>query len=455
MLHRFRLTQRIWGTALVAVLACSCAWTQEQASPQSLLPHWRDGRFWVSGQANFIYQTHPDFSARYSGSNSLSPRYEKAISRVLTLQAGLRLDRRTEVLAHVEETGGRGLSTSLGMAGASNLDALRNPSLGSTPYLARLIVHRVVALSARETEVERGPMSTFSQLPERRLDLRAGRFSTVDFFDQNAVGSDSHFQFMNWATAQNGAYDYAADTHGYTWGAVVEYQQKDLALRAAETLMPQVANGTDEVWNLRRAHAENFEIEWRHGLLPKKEGTIRLLSFVNHANMGVYADAVADGERRNVTPDITAHAWRMTSKYGFGANLEQSLAANFTAYARWGWNDGQTESFVYTEIDSTIAGGLGANGRAWHRVQDRAGLAWASNGISRAHQNYLAHGGLGFILGDGALNYGRENIVEFYYTAHLWRGIYLGPDVQRIDHPGYNRDRGPVVIPGFRLHTEL
>jgi hypothetical protein len=28
-------------------------------------------------------------------------------------------------------------------------------------------------------------------------------------------------------------------------------------------------------------------------------------------------------------------------------------------------------------------------------------------------------------------------------------------DIQYIDNPGYNRARGPVVVPGMRMHVEL
>ena len=217
--------------------------------------------------------------------------------------------------------------------------------------------------------------------------------------------------------------------------------------------MPKVANGIDMVWDLRKAHAENLEFELRKGLLPKKPGTVRLLSFINHANMGIYRDAVE--QAGTAVPDITAHPWRTTIKYGFGVNLEQSLSPNFTAFARWGWNNGKTESFAYTEIDSTFAFGLGADGHKWHRKKDRAGVAFVSNALSQDHQNYLARGGVGFIIGDGALNYGREQILESYYTAHLWHGIYAGPDVQDVTNPAYNRDRGPVLVPGFRVHLEL
>ena len=430
------------------------------AASGSVFPHLQDGPFWVSGQANVIFQTHPPFDAKYSGANSLSPNYEKATSRVLSLYTGIQLNRSTEVLATFEDASGTGMSSSLGVAGYSNLDVVRVPGEGSplstAPYLARVMIHKVIALSDKKIEAGRGPMSTFTELPERRLEIRAGKFDTVDFFDQNSVGSDSHLQFMNWSTAENGAYDYAADTRGYTWGAVAEYQARSYAFRAGEMLMPKVANGIDMVWNLRKAHAENFEFELRKGLLPKRAGAVRLLSFINHANMGIYRDAVAQYEA-GVTgvPEITAHSWQTTIKYGFGVNAEQSLSANFKAFARWGWNNGKTESFAYTEIDSTVACGLGADGHQWHRNRDRAGVAFVSNAISKDHQDYLAHGGVGFIIGDGALNYGREQILESYYTAHLWRGLYAGPDLQHVNNPAYNRDRGPVLIPGFRVHVEL
>jgi len=387
---------------------------------------------------------------------SLSPDYEKATSRVLSLYTGLQLNGSTEVLSTVEESGGAGLSKTLGLAGFSNLDVVRNPTLSQAPYLGRIIFHKVIALSDNKVEANRGPTSIFTELPERRLEIRVGKFGTVDFFDQNSVGSDSHLQFMNWSTAQNGAYDYAADTRGYTWGVIAEYQAKDYAFRAGEMLMPKVANGIDEVWNLRKAHAENFEFELRRALLPKEDGTIRFLGFVNHANMGIYRDAVAEFlSGQTPTPDITAHLWKTTAKYGIGVNLEQALTRNMKAFARWGWNDGKTESFAYTEIDSTLAVGLGADGHQWHRNKDRAGVAFVSNAISKDHQNYLARGGVGFIIGDGALNYGREQILESYYTAHLWRGMYAGPDLQYVTNPAYNQDRGPVVILGFRVHLEL
>ena len=421
-----------------------------------MFPHFRSTRFWLSGQANFIFQTHPPFHAPYSGKNSLNPHYEKATSRVLTLYTGMRVNDSTELLVDIEEAGGAALSTGLGMAGAPNLDIVRNPFLSKAPYLARGMIHKVIALSKDKLENERSFLSLFDQLPRRRLEIRFGKFSMVDFFDQNSVGSDTHFQFANWTVDNNGAYDYAADTRGYTVGAVAEFQDRTWGFRFAETLMPKVANGIDLVWRPWQVHAENFEYELRRGFLRNRPGVVRVLAFVNHANMGIYRNAVTQFEKSLVpAPDITDHPWHITRKYGFGINVEQNLMRSLTAFARFGWNNGKTESFAYTEVDQTFEGGLGAQGSLWRRRYDRAGVALVSNAICRDHQLYLAKGGYGFLIGDGALTYGREGIVETYYTAHVWRGIYLAPGLQHVVNPGYNRDRGPVLIPSFRAHVEF
>ena len=424
-------------------------------SSESMLPHFRGTRFWLSGQANFIFQTHPPFHADYSGPHSLSPNYEKATSRVMTLYTGVRLNNSTEILVDIEEAGGAALSLGFGLAGNTDLDIVRNPLLSNEPYLGRGMIHKVFALSKDKVESQRSYLSLFDELPRRRLELRFGKFSLPDFFDVNSVGSDTHLQFINWTTDNNGAWDYAADTRGYTVGLTADYEDRNWGFRFAEALMPTIANGIDLVWKPWQVHAENFEYELRRGLIPKKSGVVRLLAYTNCANMGIYRDQIALAEEKHVTPDITDHPWHITRKYGFGVNLEQNLTRNLTAFARFGWDNGKTESFAYTEVDQTFAEGLGANGAWWHRKRDRAGIAFISNAIKKDHQTYLADGGLGFLLGDGKLNYGRENILETYYTVHVWRGIYLAPGLQHINDPGYNRDRGPVLVPSFRAHVEF
>ncbi|HEY6266376.1 MAG TPA: carbohydrate porin [Candidatus Acidoferrum sp.] len=425
-------------------------------SVPAMFPHLESDRWWLSGQANWISQWHPTFHSPYQGTNSLSPQAQDATSRVLTLYTGVRLTGTAELLCDVQETGGNGLGNALGVAGFPNLDVVRNPTLSKAPYIARLMWHQIIALSREKAISARTPFSLFSELPVRRLEVRFGKFSMADFFDLNTYGSDTNFQFMNWTVDNNGGYDYAADTRGFTFAAMIEYHERHWAVRFAEALMPKVANGIHLEADLGLARAENLEFEIHGTVFRHQEGIVRFLSFVNHANMGLYSEAVAQF-RAGVTPtpDITAHPLQTTIKYGFGGNFEQPLNNWIGLFGRWGWNEGRHESFAYTEVDQTDQIGVAANGGRWHRKFDRAGLVFVSNGISRDHQEYLALGGLGFLLGDGKLNYGRENIVETYYTLHLWRGLYPSFGIQHINNPGYNKDRGPVLVPTLRLHVEF
>ncbi len=425
-------------------------------SPTTMFHHAEWDRWWLSGQVNFISQYHPTFHSPYQGQNSLTPEAQDATSRVLTLFTGWRATNTAEILCAVQEAGGHGLSEALGMAGAFNLDVVRNPSLSKAPYIARLMWHQIIPLGKAKVANTRSPYSLFRELPERRLELRVGKFSMPDFFDQNTYGTDTNFQFMNWTVDNNGAYDYAADTRGFTFGAMVEYHERNWTLRFAEALMPKVANGIHLDADMGRARAENVELELRQRMVGKHEGTLRFLSYVNHANMGMYNLAVDNYlAGTTATPDITAHPLQTTVKYGFGVNLEQPLNDWLGLFARWGWNEGQHESFAYTEVDQTWQVGLGGNGSRWRRRYDRVGLVFVSNGISHGHQRYLAYGGNGFLLGDGRLKYGRENILESYYTVHLWRGIFPAVGIQYAVNPGYNKDRGPVIVPTVRLHLEF
>jgi high affinity Mn2+ porin len=333
---------------------------------------------------------------------------------------------------------------------------VRNPDLGATPYLARFLVRQIIPLSRERVAAERGPFGLATSLPVRRLEFRIGKFSMVDFFDTNSGGSDSHLQFLNWAVDNNGAYDYAANTRGYTDGAILEYDDRCWSLRFAEAMMPKAANENALDADLGRARSENLEVEFRRHFLPGRAGVVRILGFLNHANMGNYREAIdhflaGQGAR----PDIIATRRQGRHKYGLGLNFEQELTPHFGVFGRIGWSDDRNESFVYTEVDRTLELGSYVKGELWRRRNDRAGAVFAMNAISGDHARYLALGGLGFLLGDGALTYGRETIFEGYYTVHLWRGVFASFDLQHINNPGYNQARGPVVLPGLRLHVEL
>ena len=314
------------------------------------------------------------------------------------------------------------------------------------------MVRKVIALSSDQVDVTPTPLALAPRLPARRVEIRAGKMGIVDFFDVNAVGTDSHLQFTNWTVDNNGAYDYAADTRGYTYGLIVEYDTPRWSVRGAEALMPTVANGIVLDWHVARSRGENVEFELR----PTSALTLRLLGYANHANMGSYTEAIeAFRGGADPIPNIEAQREQGRIKYGVGANGDYTMPSGVRLFARTGWNSGDTESFAYTEVNNTFAIGGDIAGTRWRRPLDRAGVAVVSNGLSAPHREYLALGGLGFLLGDGGLRYGREDIVESYYTAHLWRGVSASGGLQYINHPGYNQDRGPVLVEMLRLHLDF
>jgi high affinity Mn2+ porin len=426
--------------------------------PLTLFPHSETSRWWISGQGNIVFQWHPAFPAAYGGPNSLRNKAESATSKIYTLYLGYQLGRWTEVYLDMESAGGHGISDALGLAGATNLDVVRNPDLSQDPYVARLMIRQIIPLSDERVEADRDEFHLATSLPVRRIELRAGKFSVVDFVDLNSWGSDSHLQFLNWTTDNNGAYDYAANTRGYTDGALVEYDDHWFAARFVEGLMPKVANGINLDADVARARAENLELEAHGSLIAHRGGAVRLLSYLNHADMGNYREAIEDFEHSDgeeSAPDIVSTRRQERHKYGFGLNFEQEINSSLGVFGRVGWSDGRNESFAYTEVDRTAQIGAFSKGTTWHRDNDRAGITFVANGIVAAHQQYLALGGLGFLLGDGGLTYGPEKIVEGFYTAHLWRGLFASFDIQHINNPGYNMVRGPVTVPGLRFHFDF
>jgi high affinity Mn2+ porin len=426
----------------------------------TVFPHSETARYWISGQANVVFQRHPTFSAKYTGPNSLTPWGQSATTHVLTLYTGYDLTPTTEVFADVEYATGGGIGGAFGLAGYTNLDSVRTVSgaqLSTAPYLARLMIRQIIPLSSDRVEEDRDELHLATSVPARRIEFRVGKFDLADFLDLNTWGQDSHLQFLNWTVDNNGAWDYAANTRGYTDGILLEYDDHWWTVRFAEALEPKQANGIHLDADVARERASNLEFEARGNLIAHRAGVVRVLSYLNQADMGNYAEAVADylASDRTSAPNIIDTRRQGRHKYGFGLNFEQAVTTNFGVFGRLGWSDGHNESWAYTEDDRTAEFGGFFSGAEWHRKNDRAGAVFVANGIAKSHQTYLADGGLGFLLGDGALTYGTEEIFEGFYTTHVWRGFFLSFDLQHINNPGYNQVRGPVTVPGLRLHVDF
>lgn len=410
-------------------------------------------------QSTVILQHAFRFHSPYQGANSFRSHNETELSDTYTLYLGWRPARNVELYLNPEMARGQGLSQALGIAGYVNGDVIRNPALGQEPYLARYFARWTVPLHGGGTEkIEPGENKIGGTAPAHRLVFTAGKLGTNDLFDLNRYANSTRTQFLNWALINGAAYDYAADTRGYSQGAAVEWVHPKWVLRLGSFQMPRIANGPELATNLGTSRGDQVELELRPKLLRGKgePAVIRLLGYRNLAHMGRYRDALNQAHGTGRPPDITAVERSGAEKLGFGINVEQPLADDGETglFGRLTWNDDQTESFAFTEAGGSLSLGGQLSGARWGRPKDRLGVAVVQSGLSRAHRAYLAAGGVGFILGDGRLSYGPEQILEAYYSHQLNKYFSVSADYQVINHPGFNRDRGPVSVIGLRLHLE-
>ncbi|NWJ42309.1 MAG: carbohydrate porin [Geothrix sp.] len=410
------------------------------------------GELWsLHGQATTVSQTHGEFSSPYQGPNSLRPGKEWATSFTTTLMAGLRPWQGTEVYLDLEGAAGKGVSGVLGLAGAPNGETYRVGSPDFRAAVARFMVRQTFDLGGEAQTVEADAHQLGGTRASRRLVIHLGKFSVMDVFDANAYAHDPRSQFLNWTLMGHGAWDYPADTRGYTWGCAAEIYWDAWALRFGRFAEPLEANQLEMDRGIARAHGDVVEVEHGH-TIGGLAGVVRLMAFRNTTRMGDYRQSLAESP---TAPDITATRAYGRVKQGWGLNLEQSLTGDLGAFARWSWSDGRTESWAFTEVDRSASAGLALKGSDWGRPQDCVGAAFVQNGLSPDHRDYLAAGGLGFLLGDGRLSYVPERILEAYYALALGRHLTATLDAERIWNPGYNGDRGPVTLYAFRLHAQF
>jgi high affinity Mn2+ porin len=349
-----------------------------------------------------------------------------------------------------EIAGGRGDSGVYGLGAPPNGDITRVGNPTPTPYVARVYLQRYFALGCETEKVESAPNQLAGDIPVSRITLAVGKMAASDWFDQNRYAHDPRTQFMNWALMYNPAWDYPADVRGYSWGGVVEWNERNFALRYGIFAEPDVANGAEYDDNLSQAHGQSLELELRYKLCDRP-GKARGMVYVNNADMGNYREALILSP---VNPDVT-QTRSYSVKYGFCLSLEQEFTDLLGGFMRLGWSDGQTETWAYTECDQTLSLGVTLKGKRWGRPQDEVGVGVALDGLSPDHTAYLAAGGLGFELGDGRLAYGPESVLEAYYRMELSKSLAVSPDLQLIQNPGYNTDRGPLFIAAVRVHAEF
>ncbi len=409
----------------------------------------------LGAQYTLVDQHQYALRSPYAGKLSLLPGGDTEQSHTFGAYFGIQLPAHFQYYFDAEMFKGEGVSNATGLGGVVNGDVVHSGSanLGKRAYMARHFLRWSLSLGGPDEKIERAADQLPGSQATRRIEAKIGKLAASDDFDKSRYANSARTQFLNVSFISTLAWDYAADTRGYTNGATIALVLPPWTLRYGVYQMPTQANGQTLEWPLKRARGEQLEADYQ----PHKDSwALRLLVFRNIVRMGIYEDALALARSTGNVPNIRSDDREGRRKYGFALNTEVPIAdgGDTGLFARAGWNDGKTESFAFTEVDNDLSVGAQVSGAHWHRPKDRLGIAFNSNGLSRPHREYLAAGGHGFLLGDGALIYGRENIAEVYYAFQPLGPITLGPDFQYIGNPGFNRARGPAKFIGLRLHLE-
>jgi high affinity Mn2+ porin len=442
----------LWlGVSSAAMCVALCARAQDAAQPAS----GGDAPETISihGQFTNVTQYHPSFTSPYHGPNSLDPGSRGDETFDATLFAGVRLWDGGEAYANPEIDQGFGLSNTLGVAGFPSGEAYKVGEAEPYVRLHRAFYRQTIDLGGEAQPVEPGANQLGGQHTADNLIVTIGKFSAVDIFDTNAYAHDPKADFMNWTIIDAGAFDYAADAWGYSYGATAEWTQSWWTLRGGVFDLSREPNSK----RLERGFGQfsvMTEFEERHELFGQP-GKLKLLAYIDRGRMANYLDAVRAAAGTGGAPTV-AGVRQYATKPGFVINLEQQLTEGLGLFVRGSIDDGRKEAYEFTEVNRSISGGLSLNGDHWHRPDDKLGVAGVINGISNPAVAYFRAGGLGILIGDGRLDhYGLEKIVETYYSAAIVKGVAVSVDYQHIDNPGYNADRGPVSVFGFRVHAEF
>jgi high affinity Mn2+ porin len=406
------------------------------------------------GQVTVVEQGYPTFRSAFQGPNSLSAGGQARETGDITAVLGLRLWSGAQAWINPEIDQGFGLSDTLGIAGFTSGEAYK---VGRTaPYirLPRLFIRQTIDLGGERQSVAPDLNQLGGTQSADRLVITAGKFSVTDIFDTNSYAHDPRNDFLNWALIDTGTFDYAADAWGYTYGAAVEWYVDRWTLRTGLFDLSDVPN-SETLENGFKEFQVIAEVEERHQLWGRP-GALRITGFLSDGRMGSFADAIQLAQASGGQPANIAAVRHFQTRGGVSLNLEQEVADGVGVFARAGLADGGVEPYEFTDIDRTVAAGVSLNGKRWGRADDTLGLAGVVNGISKIHQQFLADGGLGVLVGDGQLPHpGPEAIVETYYELAADRSIHLTLDYQFVNNPAYNRDRGPISVFAARVHAQF
>jgi len=442
----YRMPARYRLPILLLVLSLWASFSYAQTSEQE---GWKAGF-----QATYIWQGKAGFRALYSGPNSLSTDPEPSYSMTATVMGGLRLWPGGEVYLNIETARGLAISGLLGLGGFTNGEMARTSGPAFKVYMARLFLRQTIPLNGVSLPIDSDVNQLGGTTTTRRLVLTAGNLAALDIFDDNIYSHDPRTQFMNWALMTHGAYDYAADARGYSWGLALEWYHDDWVVRIGRFIQPYEPNQQPLDPDILKHYGDQIEVGHSH-TIDGRPGAVRILGFRNRAIMSRYQDALDLAARTGELPDINKVRTDEQIKFGLGLNIEQAVADDIGVFLRASWADGKTETYAFTEIDRSISAGARIKGTSWSREEDELAVGIVGNALSQERRDYLARGGISFFIGDGALDYRPETIVELLYVLRIMKWASVSIDWQHISNPAYNADRGPVDLGAIRLHVEL
>ncbi|MEI7612553.1 MAG: carbohydrate porin [Betaproteobacteria bacterium] len=425
-------------------------------------------------QATYIGQSHPAFrenkparvnSANYSGNYplySLPNVKDRSYTATVTGYFGFRPWADGELYLNPEITQGVPFGGQLaGLGGFYNGEITR--AAGSTPtlYRQRLFLRQTWNMGGGSGKVESELNWMAGSVDKNRFVMTLGNFSTLDVFDKNRYSNDPRRQFMNWGHMNNVAFDYAADSRGWSWGAAGEWYQDDWVLRFGRMTGPKKPNELATDFQIFKHYGDQLEVE-RGYELAGQPGAIRFSAWRNRAKLASFRDAINHGNSVGWNPDSTNGMEYILNvrdtekiKYGFGFNMEQAFSDQIGGFLKGMWADGKTETYAFAEVDRSLSTGVLIKGTSWGRAQDALGISYMAHFLSKERREYLEKGGMSYFIGDGWLNYKPEQIIETYYSMNVQKGVWLTADYQRVANPAYNADRGPVNIFGVRAHAEF
>jgi high affinity Mn2+ porin len=370
----------------------------------------------------------------------------------LSLFLGARLWRGADAYVNPELLQGFGFSDTTGIAGFPNGEAFKVGSREPLAKISRLFLRQTFALGGSTERLKGSENQVAVQRPVDRLTLMIGKYAVVDVFDDNRYAHDTRSGFMNWTIDDMGAFDMASPAFNYTYGASAELYVGRWAGRAGFFLEPISPNAIAIDTSFRQFQPL-VELEKSHEPFGRP-GKVRVLLFARHVDAGSFSDALAAALGTGQPPSTAAVRNGLVWSYGAGLNVEQEVAPQLGIFSRAGLQSGKYEEFSFTQVQESVSGGLVLGGARWNRNDDAIGLGFVVNGIFSPERTYLAAGGTGIIIGDGALTYAPEEIVELYYKLVPWMWASITPDIRFVNHPAYNQDRGPVWVFGARLRGE-